>query len=333
MTRIFYAVYCLFFLVTHGYQYHCMSLSLHFGEVENEAQRGCVYLLSRVHLFVNCHEICFETCLSPWNFPGKNIAVGCYFLLQEIFPIQGSNLCLLRVLHWQAGSLPLCYLASPFPLLSLQVVSGREGCFVHLAQKLNSLPGSTLPPWGLRSLVMAWHRQSLFLISPTLSLSLWKLLSRVWLFATPCTAQSIQFQGQNTGVGSLSLLQGIFPTQGLNPDLPCCRQILYQLESQGKPKNTGEGSLSLLQRIFPTQKLNGGLLHCRWILYQLSYQGNPISPTPGLLVETAHLGVYLGIGVDGKWRLGNMQITAPTDCRFKILLRWVSCVLIISFLI
>ena len=35
--------------------------------------------------------------------------------------------------------------------------------------------------------------------------------------------------GQNTGVGSLSLLQGIFPTQGLNPGLPYCRWILYQL--------------------------------------------------------------------------------------------------------
>ena len=35
--------------------------------------------------------------------------------------------------------------------------------------------------------------------------------------------------GQNTGVGSLSLLQGIFPTQGSNPGLPHCRQILYQL--------------------------------------------------------------------------------------------------------
>ena len=34
---------------------------------------------------------------------------------------------------------------------------------------------------------------------------------------------------QNTGVGSPSLLQGIFPTQGLNPGLPSCRQILYQL--------------------------------------------------------------------------------------------------------
>ena len=35
--------------------------------------------------------------------------------------------------------------------------------------------------------------------------------------------------GQNTGVGSLSLLQGIFPTQGWNPGLLHCRQILYQL--------------------------------------------------------------------------------------------------------
>ena len=34
--------------------------------------------------------------------------------------------------------------------------------------------------------------------------------------------------GQNTGVGSLSLLQGILPTQGSNPGLPHCRQILYQ---------------------------------------------------------------------------------------------------------
>ena len=43
-------------------------------------------------------------------------------------------------------------------------------------------------------------------------------------------------------------------------------------EPQGKPKNTGVGSLSLLQQIFPTQELNRGLLHCRWILYQLSFK-------------------------------------------------------------
>ena len=43
-------------------------------------------------------------------------------------------------------------------------------------------------------------------------------------------------------------------------------------------QNAGVGSLSLLQRIFPTQEsnpeINRGLLHCRWILYQLSYESN-----------------------------------------------------------
>ena len=41
------------------------------------------------------------------------------------------------------------------------------------------------------------------------------------------------FPGQNTGVGSLSLLRGIIPTQGSNPGLPHCRQILYQLSHKG----------------------------------------------------------------------------------------------------
>ena len=39
--------------------------------------------------------------------------------------------------------------------------------------------------------------------------------------------------GQNTGMGNLSLLQAIFPNQGLNPGLPFCRQILYQLSYKG----------------------------------------------------------------------------------------------------
>ena len=44
--------------------------------------------------------------------------------------------------------------------------------------------------------------------------------------------------GQNTGVGSLFLLQGIFPTQGSNPGLPHCRQILHQLSHKGGPNIT-----------------------------------------------------------------------------------------------
>ena len=61
-------------------------------------------------------------------------------------------------------------------------------------------------------------------------------VSHVRLFATLWTLQSMKFPGQNTGAGSHSLLQGIFPNQGLNPGLLHCRQILYQLCHQGSPR-------------------------------------------------------------------------------------------------
>ena len=59
----------------------------------------------------------------------------------------------------------------------------------------------------------------------------WKSLSSVWPFATPWIPWNSP--GQNTGVGSLSFLWGVFPTQGSNPGLPHCRQILYQLSHKG----------------------------------------------------------------------------------------------------
>ena len=82
--------------------------------------------------------------------------------------------------------------------------------------------------------------------------------------------------GQNTGVGSLSLLQGNLPNPGIEPRSPALRVDSLPAEPQGKPKNTGVGSLSFLQEIFLTQESNWGLLHCRQILYQLSYQGSPL---------------------------------------------------------
>ena len=66
-------------------------------------------------------------------------------------------------------------------------------------------------------------------------------LSCVWLFATPWTVAyqaplSMRFSMDNsTGVGCHFLLQGIFPTQGLNPGLPHCRQTLYRLSHQRSP--------------------------------------------------------------------------------------------------
>ena len=49
----------------------------------------------------------------------------------------------------------------------------------------------------------------------------------------PESESSWNFPGQNTGVGSLSLLQGIFPAQGSNPGLLHCGQVLYQLSHKG----------------------------------------------------------------------------------------------------
>ena len=61
----------------------------------------------------------------------------------------------------------------------------------------------------------------------------WKSLSQVQFFVTPWNSP-----GQNIGMGSLSLLQGIFPTRGSNPGLPHCRHILYQLSHKGNPSQT-----------------------------------------------------------------------------------------------
>ena len=55
------------------------------------------------------------------------------------------------------------------------------------------------------------------------------------------------------------------------PRSPALQADSFPSELSGKPKNTGVSSLTLLQGIFPTQELNQGLLHCRQILYQLSY--------------------------------------------------------------
>ena len=61
----------------------------------------------------------------------------------------------------------------------------------------------------------------------------------------------------------------------IEPRSPSLQAGTLPAEPQGKPKHAGVGSLSLLQHVFPTQELNWGFLHCRQILYKLSYQGSP----------------------------------------------------------
>ena len=66
-----------------------------------------------------------------------------------------------------------------------------------------------------------------------------------------------------------------FPNSGIKPRSPELQAYSLPSKPPGKPKKNGMGSLSLLQGIFPTQGSNPGLPNCRQILYQLSYQGSP----------------------------------------------------------
>ena len=69
--------------------------------------------------FQSCLTLCDPmNCCPPGSSvhedsPGKNTGVGCHALLQGIFPTQGSNPCLLYLLYWQAGSLPLVLPGKP----------------------------------------------------------------------------------------------------------------------------------------------------------------------------------------------------------------------------
>ena len=101
--------------------------------------------------------------LCPWDSPGKNTAVGCHFFLRGIFPTQGSNLCLLCLLHWQAGSLPLCHWEAqmvqtlciwvdtdPVPLLRVGTGLCTVTCFIAVSpvnmRELCSLKHTSLEP-------------------------------------------------------------------------------------------------------------------------------------------------------------------------------------------
>ena len=90
--------------------------SLTPGTASLQAPRVCrqwrVFMLSRVQLFAIPWTVARQAPLSVGS-PGKTTGVGCHALLQGTFPTQESNRHLLRLLHWQAGSLPLSHWGSP----------------------------------------------------------------------------------------------------------------------------------------------------------------------------------------------------------------------------
>ena len=133
----------------------------------------------------SCPTLCDPMDCSPPGssiheiFPGKGTGMGCHFLLQGIFPTEGSN-----------PGLPHCrqklyHLSHQWSPRNINKSSNKDQ--FSSVQFSHSVVSDSLWPHGLYS---PWN-------SP----------------------------GHNTGVGSLSLLQRIFPTEGSNPGLPHCRRF------------------------------------------------------------------------------------------------------------
>ena len=117
-----------------------------------------------------------------------------------------------------------------------EVARACAGCEMGLSLCTVAITTLAVFSWVARAKALG---VGLWLALLRLSLYLWSF-SLKWSGSRSVTSDSLRphglyspwnSPGQNTGVGSLSLLQGIFPTQESNPRLPCCRRILYQLRS------------------------------------------------------------------------------------------------------
>ena len=86
---------------------------------------------------------------------------------------------------------------------------------------------------------------------------------------------SMGFSRQEYWSGLPFLSPGDLPDSGIKLRSPKLQVNSLPSEPPGKPKNTGVGSLSLLQGNFLTQESNWGLLHCSWVLYHLNHHGSP----------------------------------------------------------
>ena len=83
---------------------HVVSILLYFINIASINSK--CYLVTKPCLtLLWSHRLQPAKLLCRWDFSGKNTGVGCHFLLQGIFPMQGSSLGLL---NWQADSLSLC---------------------------------------------------------------------------------------------------------------------------------------------------------------------------------------------------------------------------------
>ena len=116
-----------------------MKINLWEEETQKEVLLSYHFVLcchfSGVRLFAAPRTVACQVPL-PWDSPSKNTRVGYHFLLQGTFPTQGLNLCLLHLLHWQVGSLPL---APPGKPQNMEQFMNLNVIVVHLQLKPLSL--------------------------------------------------------------------------------------------------------------------------------------------------------------------------------------------------
>ena len=208
--------------------------------------------------------------LCSWDSPGKKPGMGSHSL-----PDPGIELAaLLCLLHWDRGFFTTCATESR----SQWVEGGGGGCFFKALPASRAAPELAITSTGFegkpRPCLPKYSRRGRRCGCPvcqgntlpqksefrTSSFTAKPCLLRYFCFDCPLESES---------VGSLSFLQGIFPTQGLNPCLVHCRRILYQLRYQGSPRLSAWNMVNMLrshrwnvlihavlQGVFPNQVSN-----------------------------------------------------------------------------
>ena len=204
-----------------------------------------------------------------------------------LFGCAGSSLLCTGFRQWQLvwATLQSKFFSSWWFLLLWSTGSGCASSVVVLHGLRYPAACGICPGQGLNLCPLHWELDSY----PLCHQWKWKLLSCVRLFATP---------GQNAGVSSLSLLQGIFSTQGLNPGVLPFRRIL-PAEPQGKPRNAGVGSLSFSSGSSqPRNRTGVSCIAGRFFTNWARQQGSP---------QFSHLNLQLysfhGVGPLGPWTI------------------------------
>ena len=146
---------------------------------------------------------------------------------------------LLRLLHWQAGSLPLAPRGTIAMWNGDSFLSHSTPVSLDLEEAVNVLAfhcnfQTILFPASLKLPSPGFELMSSDSLSTMLSCSVVSDSATPWTVAHQAPL-STGFSRQESRVGWHALLQGIFPTQGSNPGLQHCRQILYQLSHKGSP--------------------------------------------------------------------------------------------------